>query len=135
MVHQNRLEKYNKSIGSNQNRLEAASEKPKLKVLLILQLKMIEVRLSFTFSRLVIIQQLPRFLIQPLQKQFRQMELIMDISFNNHLQGSQYSMFRYIIMLHNNKCPITSFLNGSTVPPFPSFICVMEGSRILQQHH
>ena len=78
MVHQNRLEKD-----------QATSEKVKFKVLSIFQLKMIEVRLTLTFNHVAITQQLPRFLIQPMQKQFRQMELLMAISVNNHLQGSQ----------------------------------------------
>ena len=47
--------------------------------------------------------------IPPVQKQFRQMELLMAISVNNHLQSSHHSMFRYIIKLHSSKCPIISF--------------------------
>ena len=86
---------------------------------------MIQVRLTLTFIHLVITQQLPRFLIQPRQKQVRQMEFLMAISVNNHLQGSQYSIFPYIITLHSSKCPIISFWNRSTVPSFPSFLGVM----------
>ena len=74
-----------------------------------LLVKMIEVRLTLNFNHLAITQKLPSFLIQPVQKQFRQMELVMAISVNNHLQGSQYSIFRCIVTLHNSKCPIISF--------------------------
>ena len=57
---------------------------------------MTEVGLTLIFNHLGISQQLPRLLIPPKQKQFRQMELQIAISVNNHLQGSQYSVFRYI---------------------------------------
>ena len=51
---------------------------------------MTEVRLTLTIS-----QQSPRLLTLTVQRQFRQMELQLAISVNNHLQDSHYSMIRY----------------------------------------
>ena len=79
---------------------------------------MAEARQTLTFNLLTISQQLPRLLIPSVQKQFRQMELLMAISVNNHLLGSQYS----IILLHYNVTQqqlsnnfLLKWVNGTTV--------------------
>ena len=50
---------------------------------------MTEVCLTLTFNHLTIFQQLPMLLIPSMHKQLRQMELLMAISINKHLQRSQ----------------------------------------------
>ena len=99
-----------KSVGTKpSNKKRSNKRKVEIEVLSIFQLKMTEVNLILTFNHLAISQKLPRLIISPVQKQFRQMELLIAVSVNNDLQGSHYSIFRYIITLHSSKCPIIFF--------------------------
>ena len=94
---------------------------------------MTEVCLTLTFNHLTISWQLLILLIPPMHKQFRQMELLMAIPINKHLQRSQYSRFCYINVtqgqVFNNV--FLKWVNGTIVQ---SDMGVIEGSQIIFQH-